>query len=95
MMDKKTFDKICKQIHSGNFNPDAEILGYGLDSIFEMQQLLSALWSCCLWQTQKIEILTKLYQAANKKNGKLVADNNELKEQVENMDGLLMAKDNG
>ena len=94
-MDKKTFDMICKNIKDGNFCGDISIYGYVTDSLYETRQLLDALWSCCIWQAQKVCILQKLNKASDDANKKLRAENAELHEQIAIMDSLLMTKEQG
>ena len=94
-MDKRTFDMMCSSIKNGNFCGDVSIYGYVTDSLYETRQLLDALWSCCVWQAQKLEILQTLNHKVERRNSELRKDNEELREQVAMMDDLIAAKEHG
>ena len=94
-MDKRTFDTMCSSIKSGNFCGDTAIYGYVSDSLYETRQLLDALWSCCVWQAQKIGILQSINKKLEESNKKLRMENTELHEQVAMMDALIMMKEHG
>lgn len=101
-MDRSTFEAKVSCIKKGEFINDLSLRGYVSDNLLSVRMLFDALWDCCSFQSQRINMLRKLNNESEDSIRRLMKERRELKqeikelhEQIANMDALLLAKEQG
>lgn len=92
-MDRATFEAKVYKIKNGEFVNDISLRGYISDNLLSVKMLFDALWECCVWQSQKIQILKKINRDIESSYRRLMNENKELKEQIAIMDAALLSNE--
>lgn len=92
-MDRSTFEAKVARIKQGEFINDTSLRGYISDNLLSVRELFDALWDCCVWHSQKIQILKKINRDIESSYKRLMNENKELKEQIAIMDAALLSKE--